>query len=209
MPTSRFCAIFAVMLALAAGTGIASADPANGPPAGYNQADAPSPPPESDSDKFTQDEIVQSFADAFGVTTEAAAKAVQKVFEDQGLPDAYIKGDEGSGAVGVGLRYGQGYLIRKNAQPVKVYWQGPSIGFDLGGNASKFFALIYNLQSSDRLYQKFVGIEGSGYFVAGIGVNYMRSNGITIVPMRTGLGLRAGVNAGYVTFTREQTFNPF
>lgn len=161
------------------------------------------------ADKFTQNEVVQAAAGFFGTTTEAAAKAVQRVFADQGLPDAYIKGDEGSGAVVLGLRYGQGWLIRKNAPPMQVYWQGPSVGFDFGANASKVFMLIYNLGNSDRLFQKFPGIEGSYYLIAGIGVNYLRANNITIAPMRTGVGLRAGVNAGYVTFTRQATVNPF
>jgi hypothetical protein len=159
--------------------------------------------------KFTQNEIVLAAADFFGSTTEGVAKAVQQVFHDQGLPDAYIKGDEGSGAVVVGLRYGSGWLIRKGHEPLKVYWQGPSVGWDFGGNASKVFVLVYNLQREDRLFQKFPGIEGSIYLIAGIGVNYMRADDITVAPMRTGVGLRAGVNAGYLTFTREKSLNPF
>ncbi len=164
---------------------------------------------ESADQKFTQNEIVQAAAGFFGMTSEAVAKAVQKVFSEQGLPDAYIKGDEGSGAFIAGLRYGSGWLIRKNAPPEKIYWQGPSVGFDFGGNASKAFILVYNLGPSDRLFQRFPDIEGSFYFVAGLGVNYMRAGDITIAPMRTGVGLRAGVNAGYITFTREATINPF
>jgi hypothetical protein len=175
------------------------------------QDNQPPPPPQDQSidQTFSQNEIVQAASGFFGTTTEAVAKAVQKVFSDQGLPDAYITGDEGSGAVVVGLRYGSGWLIRKNYPPLKVYWQGPSVGFDLGGNASKNFTLIYNLRSEDRLFQKFPGIEGSYYFIAGIGVNYMRASGITVAPMRTGVGLRAGINAGYLTFTREESLNPF
>jgi hypothetical protein len=200
MPFPRLIpAAAALALALSASTAIA-------------QSDA-SPPPPSDQhphdETFTQNEIVQAGADFFGTTTEAMAKAVQKVFSDYGLPDAYIKGDEGSGAIVVGLRYGQGYLIRKNVEPVKVYWQGPSVGWDFGGNASKTFVLIYNLGDSERLYQKFPGVDGSFYLVAGLGVNYMRSSGITLAPLRTGVGLRAGVNAGYITFTHEATANPF
>jgi hypothetical protein len=160
-------------------------------------------------DKFSQNEVVQAGADFFGTTSEAMAKAVQRVFKDQGEPDAYIKGDEGSGAFVVGLRYGSGWLIRKGYEPMKVYWQGPSVGFDVGGNASKCFTLIYNLKSDDRLFQKFPGVEGTYYFVAGIGVNYQRADGVTLVPMRTGVGLRAGVNAGYLTYTREESLNPF
>lgn len=166
-------------------------------------------PAAAKGEEFTENEIVVAAADFFGITSEAAAKAVQRVFRDQGLPDAYIKGDEGSGAVVAGLRYGSGWLIRKGYDPVKVYWQGPSVGFDFGGNASKCFTLVYNLQDEDRLYQKFPGVEGTFYFVAGIGVNYLRSSGITLAPMRTGVGLRAGANVGYLTFTREQTWNPF
>ena len=170
------------------------------------------PPPRvegHEGDSFTQNEIVQAGANFFGVTTEAMAKGVQKVFSDYGLPDAYITGDEGSGAIVVGLRYGQGWLIRKGADPIRVYWQGPSVGWDFGGNASKMFVLIYNLREPDRIFQKFPGVDGSFYLIAGLGVNYMRSNGITLAPMRSGVGLRAGVNAGYVTFTRQQTYNPF
>jgi hypothetical protein len=159
--------------------------------------------------KFSQSEIVQASADFFGSTTEGVAKAVQRIFQDQGEPDAYIKGDEGSGAFIVGLRYGSGWLIRKDHDPVKVYWQGPSIGWDFGGNASKVFVLLYNLRHEDNLFQKFPGVEGAIYVVAGVGVNYMRSGDITIAPMRTGVGLRAGVNADYLTFTRYRTFNPF
>jgi hypothetical protein len=162
-----------------------------------------------DDDAFSQNEIIRAGADFFGVTTEAFAKAVQRVFQEQGLPDAYIKGDEGSGAFVVGLRYGSGWLVRKHGEARKVYWQGPSVGFDFGGNASKCFTLIYNLHDDDRLFRKFPGVDGSFYFVAGIGVNYERADGITLAPMRTGVGLRAGANVGYLTFTREHSFNPF
>jgi hypothetical protein len=159
-------------------------------------------------DTFTDNEITHSASDFFGITTEAAAKAVQRVFRDQGQPDAYIKGDEGSGAVVVGLRYGEGWLIRKHHEPVKVYWKGPSIGFDVGGNASKCFTLVYNLKDEDRLYQRFPGVEGSYYFIAGIGINYLRSGGVTLAPMRTGVGLRAGVNAHYQVYSRKRDWFP-
>jgi hypothetical protein len=158
---------------------------------------------------FSENEIVSAASGFFGTTSEAVAKAVERIFADNGLPDAYIKGGEGSGAFIVGLRYGSGILVRKGAAPVKVYWQGPSVGFDVGGNASKAFVLIYHLGSRSQLYHRFPGVDGSFYFIAGIGVNYMRSGGITLAPMRTGVGLRAGVNANYLTFTRDETINPF
>jgi len=136
------------------------------------------------------------------------AKAVQHIFSDLGEPDGYIKGDEGSGAFVVGLRYGSGWLVRKKYPPKQVYWRGPSVGFDVGGNASKCFTLVYNLREERRLYQRFPGVEGSFYFVAGLGVNYQRSGGVTLAPIRTGVGLRAGVNAQYQVYTDKRDWFP-
>ena len=164
---------------------------------------------ESTSDTFTENEVTRAGADFFGITTEAMEKVVQRVFRDLGQPDAYIKGDEGSGAFVVGLRYGSGWLIRKNQEPKKVYWRGPSVGFDIGGNASKVFTLGYNLKREERLYHRFPGVEGSYYFIAGIGVLYQRSGGVTLAPMRTGVGLRAGVNAQYQEYTTKRDWFPF
>ena len=158
--------------------------------------------------KYTADEITEAGADFFGITTEVMAKGVERVFGDLGQPDAYIKGDEGSGAFVVGVRYGSGWLIRKNQEPSLVYWRGPSIGFDAGGNASKVFTLIYNLRENSRLFQRYPGAEGSVYFVAGLGINYMRSNGITLAPIRTGVGLRAGVNAHYQVYSSRRDWFP-
>ena len=161
-----------------------------------------------DDETYGPDEITQAVSGFFGVTTEAAAKAVEHVFKDQGRPDAYIKGEEGSGAFIAGLRYGSGVLVRKGAGNVKVYWRGPSVGFDVGGNASKCFTLVYNLTSDRKLFQRFPGVEGSFYFIAGIGVNYMRSGNVTLAPMRTGLGLRAGVNMHYQAYSRRRDWFP-
>ena len=158
--------------------------------------------------KYTANEITQAGSDFFGITTEAMAKAVQHIFGDLGQPDGYIKGDEGGGAFVVGFRYGSGWLIRKDREPQKVYWRGPSIGFDAGGNASKAFTLVYNLREDKRLYQRFPGVEGSIYVVAGLGVNYMRSGGVTLAPIRTGIGLRAGVNAHYQVYSDRRDWFP-
>jgi len=163
---------------------------------------------ESDDETFSENEITRSAADFFGIATERVAKAVQRVFSDEGRPDGYIKGDEGSGAFVVGLRYGSGWLIRKNHEAKKVFWRGPSVGFDIGGNASKVFTLAYNLKHEERLFHRYPGVEGSYYFVAGIGVMYMRSGGVTLAPMRTGVGLRAGVNAQYEEFTEKRDWFP-
>ena len=162
----------------------------------------------ADDAKYTANEITQAGADFFGITTEAMAKGVQHVFGDLGEPDAYIKGDEGSGAFIVGLRYGSGWLIRKDREPQRVYWRGPSVGFDAGGNASKVFTLIYDLRNDSRLFQRFPGVEGSFYMVAGLGINYMRSGGVTLAPIRTGVGFRAGVNAQYQVYSDKRDWFP-
>ena len=158
--------------------------------------------------KYTANEITDAGANFFGITTEAMAKGEQHVFGDMGEPDAYIKGDEGSAAFVVGLKYGSGWLVRKEREPKQVYWKGPSVGFDIGGNASKCFTLVYNLREDRRLFQRFPGVEGSFYFVAGLGINYQRSGGVTLAPMRTGLGLRAGVNAQYQVYSDKRDWFP-
>lgn len=163
----------------------------------------------ADEDRtYSEDEITHDASDFFGMTTAAVGKAVEHIFRDQGRPDAYIKGEEGSGAFVVGVRYGSGLLVRKGAGGEKVYWKGPSVGFDVGGNASKVFTLVYNLRSDRKLFQRFPGVEGSIYFVAGIGVNYLRSGNVTLAPMRTGVGLRAGVNAHYQVYSRRRDWFP-
>jgi len=174
-------------------------------------APAPEPAPAPAGGTYTQNEIVNRAANFFGSTTEGLARAVERVFSEKGSPNAYITGVEGGGAVVVGLRYGDGDLFMKTTgdRPVKVYWQGPSVGFDLGGNASKAFVLIYNLPNAEAIYQRFPGVEGSAYLVAGIGVNYQQNGRIILAPMRTGVGLRAGANIGYLHYSRERNILPF
>ena len=164
---------------------------------------------EAASGKYDQNEIATTVADFFGTTTEGAAQVVERVFKDQGEPNAYIRGEEGAGAFIGGLRYGKGELIRKGYPPVLVYWQGPSVGFDFGGNASKTFVLIYNLGNIDDLFERFPGAEGAGYFVAGLGVNYQQMGDVILAPIRTGVGLRGGVNVGYLQYTRQRHWFPF
>ncbi len=163
----------------------------------------------ADEDTYSQNEIVAAVAGFFGTTSEAAGAAVERIFKDHGRPNAYIKGEEVSGAIGVGLRYGKGTIHFKNGLTRKVYWQGPSAGFDFGGNASKSFVLVYNLADIKKLYQRFPGVEGSYYFVAGIGVNYQQSDDIILAPMRTGVGLRAGANIGYLKYSKKRKILPF
>ncbi|MEX2644428.1 MAG: DUF1134 domain-containing protein [Acetobacterales bacterium] len=160
-------------------------------------------------DTYSRDEILAKAEGFFGDTTEGLAKAVERVFEDQGRPNAIIIGEEVSGAIGVGLRYGKGTLERKGGYSGPIFWQGPSIGFDLGGNASKVFVLAYKLGATDDIYQRFPGVDGSFYFVAGVGVNYQQSGDIVLAPIRTGVGLRAGASIGYLHYSREHSWIPF
>jgi hypothetical protein len=163
-----------------------------------------------EADTYSPEEVVKAGSDFFGVTTEAMAKAVEKVLSRYGRPNAYIAGSEGSGAVVVGLRYGEGELYMKGqGGPTKVFWQGPSIGFDLGANASKTFTLIYNLPSPEAIFERFPGVEGSAYFIAGIGVNYQQNGRIILAPMRTGVGLRYAANIGYLSYSKERNWVPF
>ena len=173
---------------------------------------APAPAPEAAAGgTYTQNEIANRAANFFGSTTEGLARAVERVFSEKGSPNAYITGVEGSGAIVVGLRYGDGDLFMKanGERPVKVYWQGPSVGFDLVGNASKVFTLVYNLPNTEAIYQRFPGVEGSAYVIAGVGVNYQQNGRVILAPMRTGVGLRAGANIGYLSYSKERNILPF
>jgi hypothetical protein len=179
------------------------------PPPPNGQPAFPASPPGARADTFTEDEIVNSVSDFLGVTAESAGAAVERIFAKNGRPTGYIAGTEGSGAFVVGARYGKGLLYMKNRPPVEVYWQGPSIGFDTGGNASRVFTLCYELNDPNEIFQRFPGVEGSAYFIAGIGVNYQQADGITLAPMRAGVGFRLGANVGYLAYTRKRNLLPF
>lgn len=184
--------------------------PATPPPSNNSPANQPVPQNgEIGPQTYTQDETMAAAKNFFGGTTEGLAKAVEKVFSENGRPNAYIVGEEGSGAVILGLRYGEGTLYYKGGGSMKVYWQGPSVGWDFGGNASKVFTLVYNLHWTRDLFQRFPGVDGSLYIVAGVGLNYQRANNITLAPIRTGVGLRAGANVGYLSYTEKKTWIPF
>jgi hypothetical protein len=162
------------------------------------------------SDTYSEPEIVSAAERFFGAGAEGVAAVVSHVFEDLGRPNGYIEGQEGSGAIGVGLRYGDGRLrLKGRSGTTRVFWQGPSIGFDTGGNASKVFTLVYNMHSPDQIFQRFPGVDGSAYLVGGIGVNYQRRDDVTLAPMRAGVGLRFGANIGYLHYSRRRRINPF
>ena len=164
--------------------------------------------PNYKADTFSQDELVNNVSNFFGVTAENAGAAISRIFADNGRPTGYIAGEEGAGAITVGLRYGKGLLYMKHREAQTVFWQGPSIGWDLGGNASRVFTLCYNLQYPDMVYRRFPGVEGSAYIIGGLGVNYARADDITLAPIRAGVGLRLGANIGYLAYSRKRNIIP-
>lgn len=172
------------------------------------------PPPRRDErgpepDNYTPDEVVQKGSDFLGVTAEAIAAAIERVTKDNGrYPTGYIAGKEISASFIGGLRYGKGVLYLKHRAPREVFWQGPSIGFDWGGNAARSFTLCYGLEHEDELFQRFPGVEGSGYLVAGLGVNYQKADDIVLAPIRAGVGLRIGANVGYLDYSRTRHILP-
>jgi hypothetical protein len=157
---------------------------------------------------YDQDSVLQDAENFFGKNTEGLAKVIEKAFKDHGRPVGYIRGEEAAGAIGVGLRYGDGTLIMKGGTR-KVFWTGPSIGFDAGANLSKVFVLVYHLDKPGAIFQRFPGVDGSLYFIGGVGMNYQQRDRIVLAPIRLGVGLRAGASVGYMNYTPKKTYNPF
>lgn len=158
---------------------------------------------------YTAQEIVDSGHQFFGTTSGAIATVVEKVFSRYGVPNGYILGQEGSGAFIGGLTYGEGTLYTKNAGDHKLFWQGPSIGWDIGGDGVRTMMLVYNLNSVQSIYGRFGGLSGSAYLIAGAGFHVMQRNDVLLVPIYTGVGARLGVNIGYLKVTPMPTWNPF
>ena len=161
------------------------------------------------SDTFTTDEIITKSHQFFGSASRGIGQAIEYAFQNQGEPTAYIVGEEGSGAFFGGLRYGEGTIYYKNGAKQHIYWQGPSIGWDFGGNGSRTMTLVYGSQSPRDLYYRFAGVEGTAYLVGGVGVNFQRKDDIILAPIRTGVGARLGANIGYLKYSKNPTWNPF
>jgi len=161
------------------------------------------------NDQYTFQEIIDAGHGFFGETTGGLAKVVERAFQQYGLPNGYILGQEGSGAFVAGLTYGEGQLYTKNAGQHPVFWQGPSLGLDYGGQGTRAMMLVYNLPAVDSLYRRYGGISGSAFIVAGVGMTFLKSRDVTIAPIRTGLGARLGINVGYLKLTQQPTWNPF
>ncbi len=161
------------------------------------------------SQTYSSSELVDTGHKFFGEMSGGLASAIERAAANYGQPNGYILGQEGSGALLGGLRYGEGTLYTRNAGSSRVYWQGPSFGIDFGGDGARTMILVYNLPSVQSLYQRYGGVNGSAYFVGGFGITALRQGDVTLVPVRTGIGARLGVNVGYLKFTPQATWNPF
>ena len=159
-------------------------------------------------ENFTAQEIVESGHRFFGATAGGLATLVEKAFSTYGLPNGYVLGEEASGAFIGGLTYGEGTLYTRNAGDHKVFWQGPSLGLDFGGQGSRTMMLVYNLNDIQSIYDRYAGVAGSAYVVAGLGFNALRNGDVVLAPIRTGVGARLGINLGYLKLTDRPTWNP-
>jgi len=166
-------------------------------------------PARADSATYTMQEIVDAGHGFFGSTTGGFAKVVETAFSRYGLPNGYILGQEGAGAFVAGATYGEGDLYTKNAGQHSIFWQGPSLGLDYGGEGSRVMMLVYNLPDVRAIYSRFGGVSGQAYVVAGFGMTVLKGRNIVLVPIRTGVGARLGLNVGYLKMTRRATWNPF
>lgn len=160
-------------------------------------------------DAYALTEMVEAGHTFFGSTSSTVAQTIESIFSRYGLPNGYVLGQEGSGAIIGGLTYGEGVLHTKNVGDHNVFWQGPSIGFDYGGEGARTMMLVYNLSSIDNLHGRYGGVAGSAYLVAGLGVNVLKRNNVLLVPVRTGVGVRFGASVGYLKLTPMPTWNPF
>jgi hypothetical protein len=169
------------------------------------------PPPQRQPGptNYGPDELVGAGHKFFGNVSRGLASIIERAVSQWGLPNGYVLGEEGSGAFVAGLRYGEGTLYTKNAGDLRVFWQGPSVGFDWGGDGARTMTLVYNLPSTQAIYQRFVGIDGSAYIIGGFGMTALTANNIVLVPIRSGIGLRLGANIGYLKYTPSATWNPF
>ena len=160
-------------------------------------------------DTFSLSELIESSNRFFGTVSRGLALTVQEAVKRWGEPNGYILGEEASGALIGGVRYGEGVLHTRNAGRRRVFWQGPSLGFDVGGDGGRTMMLVYNLPAVETLYTRFVGLNGSAYLVGGFDMTAAAKDEMVVVPIRSGVGVRLGLNVGYLKFTPEPTWNPF
>ena len=211
MPSTHKLAVIALMLA---GLSIApcAAQPAPVPAEPPTGAIPPGPPPQQaqpNSNQFSSNELIDAGHHFFGTVSRGLAMVVEKAVSQWGLPNGYVLGEEAGGAFVGGLRYGDGTLYTKNAGDLRVFWQGPSVGFDAGADGARTMMLVYNLPRTAAIFDRFGGIDGSAYFVGGFGMTALTANDVVLVPIRSGVGVRLGANLGYLKFTSHPTWNPF
>jgi hypothetical protein len=184
-------------------------EPAPGASAPRPGDQAAVPPPTDSRGTFSAEEIKEAGHRFFGSVSMGLARAIEYTFQRAGRPNGYILGEEAGGAIIAGVRYGEGKLYTKDAGEFPLYWQGPSVGYDLGAEGSKTMVLVYNLRAPGEIYSAFAGVDGSAYLVGGVGVTFLADSHVILAPIRSGLGLRLGANIGYLKYTREPTWNPF
>ena len=187
----RVIPLVLVLIGLAAHSAAAQTDPGRNP------------------NQYSSSELIDTGHRFFGTVSRGLASVIEKAVSQWGLPNGYILGQEGGGAIIGGLRYGEGTLYTKNAGDLRVFWQGPSIGWDIGGDGDRSMILVYNLPATNAVYQRFAGVDGSAYLVGGFGMTVLTWNNIVMVPIRSGVGARLGFNVGYLKFTPQATWNPF
>lgn len=159
--------------------------------------------------RFSSDQLVESGHKFFGTISRGLAQVVEEATRRWGQPNAYILGQEVSGAFVAGARFGEGKVYTRNAGDMRVYWQGPSIGFDAGADGARTMMLVYNLPSTQSIYRRYGGVDGAAYFVGGFGFTALTADDVVVVPIRSGVGARLGINLGYLKFTPQFTWNPF
>jgi hypothetical protein len=209
---SRLAAATVAAMCWTAGASAQQQPPPNYPPpqeAPPPQPNYPPPQRQPGPANYGPEELVNAGHKFFGNVSRGLASIIERAVSQWGLPNGYVLGEEGSGAFVAGLRYGEGTLYTKNAGDLRVYWQGPSVGFDWGGEGARTMTLVYNLPATNAIYQRFVGIDGSAYIVGGFGMTALTANNIVLVPIRSGIGLRLGANVGYLKYTPRATWNPF
>jgi hypothetical protein len=202
---ARIALVAAGLVAMPAWAQTVPAPPQPVPP--RSGPSVPEQPPASN--RYSPDELVDAGHHFFGGVSRGLATIVEKAVSQWGQPNGYVLGEEAGGAFVGGLRYGDGTLYTKNAGDVRVFWQGPTMGFDLGADGARTMMLVYNLPRTEAIFERFGGIEGSAYFVGGLGMTALGANDIVVVPIRAGVGLRLGANLGYLKFTARPTWNPF
>ena len=209
----------AIQLAQADGPLVITPQPDPNRPHAVNPGSLPPPspsgqstyvPPEAENKgTFSVEEIKETGHRFFGRVSMGFARAVEYVFQRAGRPNGYILGEEAGGAFIAGLRYGEGTLYTKDAGDHRIYWQGPSLGYDFGAEGSKTMVLVYDLRSPGEIFNTYVGVDGSAYLIGGVGITFLTRDHIVLAPIRSGIGLRLGANVGYLKYTREPTWNPF